>query len=268
MGEPLTPRWGSDPRGVGGPPGPPGHGGPSPAGFSGHFRGSGGSRGGPPGGSPGAPGGPGTPLPGVPGGSPGAPGGPPGPPPGPPQDPRKWPKIGRKRAQKWPKKGRKIRPFLPPAVQSPGGVGGLRPLPSSYCAISGSQCADGAVVGRRGTSGRRRSRRSARSPGRPAGPAGTQNQSSDRGSGGSRPREGIVSAMQVVSTCRRIGCSLRSAPSASRGALAGTRPFWLRARLAYPAAGRHQIVSPTLGETICWASVHLRVAAGAVRPTG
>ena len=136
VGAPLTPRWGSDPRGVGGPPGPPGHGGPRPAGFSGHFRGSGGSRGGPPGGSPGAPGGPGTPLPGVPGGSPGAPGGPPGTPPGPPQDPRKWPKIGRKWAQKWPKKGRKIRPFLPPAVQSPGGVGGLRPLPSSYCAIS------------------------------------------------------------------------------------------------------------------------------------
>ena len=26
--------------------------------------------------------------------------------------------------------------FSPPAVQSPGGVGGLRPLPSSYCAIS------------------------------------------------------------------------------------------------------------------------------------
>jgi len=42
-----------------------------------------------------------------------------------------------KRPEKGPKKGPNFDPFCTPAMQSPGGVGGLRPLPSSYCAISG-----------------------------------------------------------------------------------------------------------------------------------
>ena len=47
------------------------------------------------------------------------------------RDPRalKTVKIG-------PKKGRIFPVFSAPAVHRPGGVGGLRPLPSSYCAIS------------------------------------------------------------------------------------------------------------------------------------
>merc|ERR1712243_530153 len=45
------------------------------------------------------------------------------------------------------------------------------------------------------------------------------------------------------------------------GAPCGHTTFLAAREACYPAAGRHQIVSPTLGETICWASVHLRVAA-------
>merc|ERR1712243_203393 len=50
-------------------------------------------------------------------------------------------------------------------------------------------------------------------------------------------------------------------PRAPHVAPCGHTTFLAAREACYPAAGRHQIVSPTLGETICWASVHLRVAA-------
>ena len=259
MGEPPPPPGGTLILGGGGPlRGPPGHCGPGRPDFRRHFRGARGTPGG-------SPGGPGAPPGGLRGGVPGAPGGPPGP----PGDPPGPPKNGRKSAENGPKNGPKKgenSPFFAPAVAKPRGGGGAPPTTlillrnqrrryaREATARAGAVVAGAAV--RRGPPGGPRARPAPRA----CPPTG--------GSGGSRPREGIVSAMQVVSACRRCRCSLRSARSASRGALTGTRPFWLRARLAYPSSGRHQIVSPTLGETICWTSIHLRVAAGAIRPTG
>lgn len=61
-------------------------------------------------------------------------------------------------------KGPNFSGFLGPAVQRPGGVGGLRPLPSSYCAISAEHA-------RRGARAETTSRRVRRGHGRASGGA-------------------------------------------------------------------------------------------------
>ena len=250
-GAPSLPLRVSDPRRVGVPTGHPGHVGHLPAGCSGTFPGDRGD------------------LRGIPGGPRGALRDSPGDLPGPPQMAEHRP---RKVTNEWPNQSEHSL-WFPAAGAEPRGSGGA---PPTTLILLRNQClrAEPAPARARPTAG------DAAGAGGPESPSGEVPRAA-RGAGraqelvlrqevrGARaPREGIVSAMQVVSACRRCRCSLRSARTASRGALTGTRPFWLRARLAYPAAGRHQTVSPTLGETVCWTSVHLRVAAVAVRPTG
>ena len=153
-------------------------------------------------------------------------------------------------------------------VQSPGGVGGLRPLPSSYCAISWlSRWTPAAARHARARRGWPESP-PARSAGRAAGPAGTQNQSPDRGVRGLAPPGGysLRHAGRVRLPTHRVLAALRPERLTRR---ADAHTTFLAAREAcYPAAGRHQRVSPTLGETLCWTSCPSTEDKKCIRPTG
>ena len=136
-------------------------------------------------------------------------------------------------------------------VQSPGGVGGLRPLPSSYCAISGTSRSSAATT-----------RRDAGVPESPSGEG-------PRAARGAGRAQQLVLRQEVGELTLPGGYSLRHAGRVrlpTHRVLAALRPerltrradahtTFLAAREAcYPAAGRHQRVSPTLGETLCWTS--------------
>ena len=174
------------------------------------------------------------------------------------------PKMGPKMAQK----RAKIRPFLPLWWQSPGGVGVLRPLPSSYCAISVQRRArDAAARARRGRGGWPESpfgevRRAGRGPGR------HPESVSRQGVRGLAPPGGysLRHAGRVRLPTHRVLAALRPERLTRR---ADAHTTFLAARKAcYPAAGRHQRVSPTLGETLCWTSCPSTEDKKCVRPTG
>ena len=219
-----------------------------------------GGPGGPRGGPRGVPGGPGGPSRGSPRGvswgAPGGPGGPPGPPETPPDPPKmvenrpkKGPKMARKRA--------KIRPFSPLRWQSPGGWG-APPTTLILLRNQRRQRQDAAARRAHGTAGR----------GWPESPFGEVPRTA-RGAG--RAQE-LVLRQEVRGLAPPGGYSLRHAGRVrlpTVPVLAALRPdrltrrpdghtTFLAARAAcYPATGRHQRVSPTLGETLCWTSVHL-----------
>ena len=232
-GAPSLPLRVSDPRRVGVPTGHPGHVGHLPAGCSGTFPGDRGD------------------LRGIPGGPRGALRDSPGDLPGPPQMAEHRP---RKVTNEWPNQSEHSL-WFPAAGAEPRGSGGAPP--TTLILLRNQRKTPRAR--------RHRDRRDRWDGGVPELPFGKV----PRAARGAGRAQQLVLRQEVGELTLPGGYSLRHAGRVrlpTHRVLAALRPerltrradahtTFLAAREAcYPAAGRHQRVSPTLGETLCWTS--------------